>query len=79
MNVRHLIKLQPRGILRPELRIFFIRPCCPQPGAPGGKPALGKRKSYPAALAGHRIIYAPLDHLNVLGEPAFDYFVSGSE
>jgi hypothetical protein len=26
MNVRHLIKVHPRGVLLAELRVFFIRP-----------------------------------------------------
>jgi hypothetical protein len=31
------------------------------------------------ALAGRHLIYAPLDHQNVLGEPAFDYFIVDPE
>jgi len=31
------------------------------------------------ALAGRYLIYAPLDHLDVPGEPAFDYFIFGPE
>jgi hypothetical protein len=79
MNVRHIIELHPRCILLSELRVFFIRPWCSQPGSPSGEPTLSERKSPLAGLAGNRVIYAPLDHLNVLGEPAFDYSVSGSE
>jgi|SRR5215469_717084 len=32
-----------------------------------------------AALAYGRLIYAPLDHLNVLGGPAFDHLIFGPE
>jgi hypothetical protein len=79
MDVRHLTKLHPRGILLSELRVFFIRPWCSQAGIPGCESAIGERKSLLAAWAGNRPIYAPLDHLNVLGEPAFDYFIPDPE
>ena len=79
MNVRHLIKLHPRGILLAELRVLFIRPGRSQPGSPGGEPTFGERRSPLAALASLRVVDAPLDHLNVLGEPTFNYLVSSSE
>ncbi len=79
MNVCHLIKLHPRGILLSELRVLFIRPGRAQPGSPGGEPTVGERKSPLTALASLRVVCAPLDHLDVLGEPTFNYLVSGSE
>ncbi len=79
MNVRHLIKVHPRGVLLAELRVFFSRPYFSQAGSPSDEPTVGERRSLMAALAGRHLIYAPLDHLNVLGEPAFDYFIFDPE
>jgi len=81
MSVRHLIKVHPRGMLLAELRVFFIRPWCSQAGSPGGEPTVGERRCLMAALAGRHLVYicTPLDHLNVLGEPAFDYFIFDPE
>ncbi len=79
MNVRHLINIHPRGVLLAELRVFFIRPWCSQAGSPSGEPAVGERRPLVAALTGRHLIYAPLDHLNLLGEPAFDHFISDPE
>jgi hypothetical protein len=79
MEVRHLIKAHPRDVLLAELRVFFIRPWCSQAGSPGAEPTASERRSLMAAPAGGRLIYAPLDHLNVLGGPVFDYFIFDPE
>jgi hypothetical protein len=75
MKVRHLIKVQPRGVLLTELRVFFVRPRCSQAGSPSGDPAVGERRPLMAVLTSRHLINAPLDHLNVISGPAFDYFV----
>jgi hypothetical protein len=79
MEVRHFIKAHCRGVLLTELRDFFIRPRCPQAGSPGTEPTVSERGSLTAALAGDCLICAPLDHLNVLGGPAFDYLIFDPE
>ena len=79
MEVRHFIKAHRRGVLLAELCVFFIRPWCSQAGSPGAEPTISERRSLMAALAGGRLIYAPLDHLNMLCWPAFYYLILDPE
>jgi hypothetical protein len=41
--------------------------------------AVGERRSFMDALTDRHLICAPLDHLNALGEPVFDYLIFGPE
>lgn len=79
MEVRHCIKAHCRGVLLAELCVFFIRPRFPQAGSPGAKPTVSERGSLMATLADGRLICAPLNHLNVLRGPAFDYLIFDPE
>ena len=79
MEVRHFIKAHCRGVLLAELHVFFIRPWCSKAGSLGVEPTVSERRSLMAALAYGRLIYPPLDHLNVLAGPAFDYLIFDPE
>jgi len=79
MNVSHLIKAHPRGVLLAELCFFSIRPRCSQAGGPRGEPTVGERRSFMDALTGRHLVHALLDHLNALGEPVFDYLIFDPE
>jgi hypothetical protein len=79
IEVRHFINAHRRGVLLAELRVFFIRPWRSRAGSLGVEPTVSERRSLMAALASGRLIYAPLDHLNVLGGPAFDYLIFDPE
>jgi hypothetical protein len=64
----------------PRRAAHRLHPCMVFPGGkPGGEPTAGERRSLMAILTGRHLINAPLDHLNALGEPAFDYFIFDPE
>jgi hypothetical protein len=79
MEVHHFIKAHCRGVLLAELCVFFIRPRFPQAGSLGAEPTVSERRSLMAALADGRLICPPLNHLNAVRGPAFDYLIFDPE